>query len=638
MIENIGKNIKNKLKNLHNRCFCAKKNHFLDKGFKMTSEERTENLFTINAPRFIEVESAISLSEKQLDILRKKLQKILNTDHFVLQVKVNPALLGGLTLKVDSLLVDASVKGQLNVFQKEIKDKVSEAVDTSKIATLFTGEINSFEEEISVKEVGRVLSVSDGVARVEGLKSIASGERVIFESGQYGMALNLNPDGVDVVIFNDAQNIREGEIVSHTGQMNVVPVGMELLGRTVNPLGEPIDGRESLKGLPQWPVNAPAPGIIARDKVQVPIQTGIKGIDALVPIGRGQRELIIGDRQVGKTAIILDTILSQKERNAMADDKDKLFCIYVAIGQKQSTVRDIMRILDEHGAMDYTVIVSATAADSAAMQYLAPYAGCTIGEYFRDNGMNAIVFYDDLSKHAVAYREMSLLLKRPAGREAYPGDVFYLHSKLLERAAQLSVENGGGSLTALPVIETQEGDVSAYIPTNVISITDGQIFLETNLFHQGVRPAINVGLSVSRVGSAAQSKAMKKVAGSLKLDLAQYREVLSFSQFASDLDPATQSLLNRGARLTEIMKQKQYRPYSMAQEVISIYAGVSGYLDEIPLDRVFDFESRLQEMISMNYPEILMDITKTNDFSDQTKERLDTVIKILIGEMGNIEK
>lgn len=604
----------------------------------MTSEKQTENLFTINAPRFIEVESAISLSEKQLDVLRKRLQQTLNTDHFVLQVKVNPGLLGGLMLKVDSLLIDASVKGQLAEFQKEIENKVSEAVDINKITTLFTDEVKTFEEKTTIKEVGRVLSVSDGVARVEGLKSISSGERVAFEAGQHGMVLNLNPDSVDVVIFDNAQNIREGQSVSRTGQMNAVPVGMELLGRVVNPLGQPIDGREGLKGLPQHPVNAPAPGIIARDKVHVPIQTGIKGIDALVPIGRGQRELIIGDRQTGKTAIILDTILSQKEKNATASDKDKLFCIYVAIGQKQSTVRDIMRILEERGAMDYTVIVSATAADSAAMQYLAPYAGCTIGEYFRDNGMNAVVFYDDLSKHAVAYREMSLLLKRPAGREAYPGDVFYLHSKLLERAAQLSEENGGGSLTALPVIETQEGDVSAYIPTNVISITDGQIFLETSLFHQGVRPAINVGLSVSRVGSAAQSKAMKKVAGSLKLDLAQYREVLSFSQFASDLDPATQSLLNRGARLTEIMKQKQYQPYSMAQEVVSIYAGVNGHLDEIALDKVSAFERRLQETVAKDHPEILTDITQTNDLTDQTKERLDTVIKMLADEMGNTEK
>ncbi|MBQ9090376.1 MAG: F0F1 ATP synthase subunit alpha [Alphaproteobacteria bacterium] len=605
----------------------------------MTSENQTENLFTIGSSRYVEVESAVALNEKQMETLRKRLEKVLKTERFVLQVKVNPALLGGLSLKVDSFLVDASVKGQLQAFEKEIAQKVSSAVDVTKIADIFSDSVKSFQEKTIVSEVGVVLSVSDGVAKVEGLKSIASGERVVFESGAQGMALNLNPDGVDVVIFNGAVNIREHEKVSRTGMMNTVPVGKELLGRVVNPLGEPLDGKDGFDDLPRNPVNAPAPGIIARSPVNVPIQTGIKGIDALVPIGRGQRELIIGDRQTGKTAIILDTILSQKEINARVSDKDKLFCVYVAIGQKQSTVRDIMRVLEERGAMDYTVIVSATASDSAAMQYLAPYAGCTIGEYFRDNGMNAIVFYDDLSKHAVAYREMSLLLKRPAGREAYPGDVFYLHSKLLERAAQLSAENGGGSLTALPVIETQEGDVSAYIPTNVISITDGQIFLETTLFHQGVRPAINVGLSVSRVGSAAQSKAMKKVAGSLKLDLAQYREVMSFSQFASDLDPATQALLNRGARLTEIMKQKQYRPYSMAQEVVSICAGVSGLLDEIAIDKVSVFEQKLQDKVAADYPEILESITTTRELKDDIKEKLHSVVRLVVQEMtGNTDK
>ena len=604
----------------------------------MSDKNETENMLSETGVKHIEIESAVSLSEKQLETLRTRLTKILKTDKFVLQVKVNPALLGGLLLNVDSLLIDASVKGALDSFQKEIENKVSEAVDVSKIAALFSQTVDEFKEKTEIKEVGRVLSVSDGVARVEGLKSIASGERVVFASGQHGMALNLNPDVVDIVVFDNAQNIKEGETVSRTNQMNTVPVGMELLGRVLNPLGEVIDGGVSLKDLPQKSVMAPAPGIIARSSVNKPIQTGIKGIDALVPIGRGQRELIIGDRQTGKTAIILDTILSQKEKNAVLPDKDKLFCVYVAIGQKQSTVRDIMRVLEDKGALDYTVIVSATAADSAAMQYLAPYAGCTIGEYFRDNGMNAIVFYDDLSKHAVAYREMSLLLKRPTGREAYPGDVFYLHSRLLERAAQLNAANGGGSLTALPVIETQEGDVSAYIPTNVISITDGQIFLETNLFLQGVRPAINVGLSVSRVGSAAQSKAMKKVAGSLKLDLAQYREVMNFSQFASDLDPATQALLNRGSRLTEIMKQKQYKPYSMAEEVVSIFAGVNGYLDAIELDKVSEFETRLQSVIAKDYPEILENITATNDLTDETRSQLEKVVKSLADEMGNADK
>ena len=593
---------------------------------------------TLDKTKLIEVESAVSLSEKQLKTLKTRLTDILKTDNFILQVKVNSSLLGGLKLNVDSLLIDASVKGQLSNFQQEIEKRVARAVDVTKIAEVFTDTVSDFEEKKEIKEVGKVLSVSDGVARVEGLKSIASGERVIFESGQTGMALNLNPDVVDIVIFNDAQNIKEGASVSRTNQMNTVPVGMELLGRVLNPLGKPIDGKEGFENLPQHPVMAPAPGIIARSSVNKPIQTGIKGIDALVPIGRGQRELIIGDRQTGKTAIILDTILSQKEKNAVLPDSEKLFCIYVAIGQKQSTVRDIMRILEENGAMDYTIIVSATASDSAAMQYLAPYAGCTIGEYFRDNSMNAIVFYDDLSKHAVAYREMSLLLKRPTGREAYPGDVFYLHSRLLERAAQLSKEYGSGSLTALPVIETQEGDVSAYIPTNVISITDGQIFLETNLFLQGVRPAINVGLSVSRVGSAAQSKAMKKVAGSLKLDLAQYREVMNFSQFASDLDPATQSLLNRGSRLTEIMKQKQYRPYSMAEEVVSIFAGVNGYLDTVQLSDISAFESKLHEVIEKEHPDIYESILKTNDLTEETKSKLIEVLKVLSETMGKSDE
>lgn len=593
---------------------------------------------TLDKTKLIEVESAVSLSEKQLKTLKTRLTDILKTDNFILQVKVNSSLLGGLKLNVDSLLIDASVKGQLSNFQQEIEKRVARAVDVTKIAEVFSDTVSEFEEKKEIKEVGKVLSVSDGVARVEGLKSIASGERVIFESGQTGMALNLNPDVVDIVIFNDAQNIKEGASVSRTNQMNTVPVGMELLGRVLNPLGKPIDGKEGFENLPQHPVMAPAPGIIARSSVNKPIQTGIKGIDALVPIGRGQRELIIGDRQTGKTAIILDTILSQKEKNAVLPDSEKLFCIYVAIGQKQSTVRDIMRILEENGAMDYTIIVSATASDSAAMQYLAPYAGCTIGEYFRDNSMNAIVFYDDLSKHAVAYREMSLLLKRPTGREAYPGDVFYLHSRLLERAAQLSKEYGSGSLTALPVIETQEGDVSAYIPTNVISITDGQIFLETNLFLQGVRPAINVGLSVSRVGSAAQSKAMKKVAGSLKLDLAQYREVMNFSQFASDLDPATQSLLNRGSRLTEIMKQKQYRPYSMAEEVVSIFAGVNGYLDTVQLSDISAFESKLHEVIEKEHPDIYESILKTNDLTEETKSKLIEVLKVLSETMGKSDE
>ncbi len=600
----------------------------------MTSQQTSD----LSAPRHIEVDSAIALSEKQLALLKARLHKELQTDNFILQVNVKPALLGGLTIKVDSFLADASVTGQLTSFQKEIQYKIEQAVDVSKIANMFAEELETFTEEITVQEVGKVLSVSDGVAKVGGLKSVASGERVAFEKGQFGMVLNLNPDCVDVVVFNDAIRISEGDTVSRTMKMNAVPVGMELLGRVVNPLGLPIDDGKSLDDLPHNEINIAAPGIVERSPVDTPIQTGIKCIDSLVPIGRGQRELIIGDRQTGKTAVIIDTILSQKEKNANLPDKEKLYCIYVAIGQKQSTVRDIMRVLEEHNAMEYTVIVSATASDSAAMQYLAPYAGCTIGEYFRDNGMHAIVFYDDLSKHAVAYREMSLLLKRPTGREAYPGDVFYLHSKLLERAAQLSKANGGGSLTALPVIETQEGDVSAYIPTNVISITDGQIFLETSLFHQGVRPAINVGLSVSRVGSAAQTKAMKKVAGSMKLDLAQYREVLSFSQFSSDLDATTQSLLNRGSRLTEMMKQKQYQPYELAQEVVAIYAGVNGFLDSIDVHKISDFEKGLQQFMLDKHRSVIDEITSKKDLTDSLKSSLNAAITQYINEMETSAK
>ena len=594
----------------------------------MSDKKTTEIVRKSVKPIVVEVESAVSLTDEQLAGMRDQLSEVLDTQNFMIQLKVNPDLIGGISMRVNSLLIDASVKGRLGAFQKEVENEFSGDMTPKKLTDFFIQKIDTFEDKPIVKEVGQVQSVSDGVAKVSGLKEIASGERVVFEGHQHGLVLNLNPDSVDVVIFDDAENIREGQKVFRTNEMNSVPVGMELLGRVINPLGEPLDDRENLDSLPKMPVNAPAPGIVDRYKVCRPIQTGIKGIDSLVPIGRGQRELIIGDRQTGKTAIILDTILSQKAINdATENPKEKLFCIYVAIGQKQSTVRDIMRVLQEKGAMEYTTIVCATAADSASLQYLAPYAGCTIGEYFRDNGMNAIVFYDDLSKHAVAYREMSLLLKRPAGREAYPGDVFYLHSRLLERAAQLNEEKGGGSLTALPVVETQEGDVSAYIPTNVISITDGQIFLESALFHQGVKPAINVGLSVSRVGSSAQTKAMKKVAGTLKLDLAQYREVLSFSQFASDLDPATQALLNRGARLTEMMKQKQYMPLTMAQEVVSIFAGVNGYLDRVDIKDIADYEAKLQEKIKIEGADIIGDIEKTKDLSEDTKERLHAFVK-----------
>ncbi|MBQ7412791.1 MAG: F0F1 ATP synthase subunit alpha [Alphaproteobacteria bacterium] len=557
----------------------------------------------------VQVESVIPFSKQEQERLFQKLKDVLKTDRITVQFLLNPELLGGMTIKMNAELLDLSYVGRLHRFQNQMDGYHTKSLEMGKLADVFREQIHCFHPEPQLSEVGDVLSVSDGVARVSGLNTLMSGERVRFVSGAEGIALNLNPTTTDVMIFEQADRIREGDHAYATGQMNMIPVGFSLLGRVINPLGMPLDDKENLSQTEQRPIFMPAPGIVDRDSVKTPVHTGIKAIDSLVPIGRGQRELIIGDRQTGKTTLIIDTILSQKIANDKAARlQDKVFCIYVAIGQKQSTVRDMMRILQEQGAMDYTVIVSATAADSAVMQYLAPYAGCAIGEYFRDNGMHAIVFYDDLSKHAVAYREMSLLLKRPSGREAFPGDVFYLHSRLLERAAQLSDQKGGGSLTAIPVAETQEGDVSAYIPTNVISITDGQIFLESNLFHQGVRPAVNVGLSVSRVGSAAQSSIMKKMAGSLKLELSQYREVLSFSQLSSDLDTATQQLLNRGSRLTEIMKQIPYHPLTPAQELVSLFAGINGLLDGMALEEITPFLERLSEHCQLQGTELMAEL------------------------------
>jgi F-type H+-transporting ATPase subunit alpha len=466
----------------------------------------------------------------------------------------------------------------------------------AEISEILKKQIASFDTEADVSETGQVLSVGDGIARVFGLQNIMAGEMVEFPgAGLRGMALNLETDNVGIVIFGDDRSIREGDTVTRTGTIVDVPIGMSLLGRVVDGLGNAIDGKGAIEGAERSRVEVKAPGIIPRKSVHEPMQTGIKSIDALVPIGRGQRELIIGDRQTGKTAVIIDTILNQKAANDAAggDAKKKLFCIYVAIGQKRSTVAQIVRTLEERGALDYTIVVAATASDPAPMQFLAPYTGCTMGEFFRDRGMHAVIFYDDLSKQAVAYRQMSLLLRRPPGREAYPGDVFYLHSRLLERAAKMSDAHGAGSLTALPVIETQAGDVSAYIPTNVISITDGQIFLETELFFRGIRPAVNVGLSVSRVGSAAQIKAMKQVAGKIKLELAQYREMAAFAQFSSDLDASTQQLLARGARLTELLKQPQFSPYPVEDQVVVIFAGTRGYLDKIEIGRVGAFERQL---------------------------------------------
>ncbi len=574
------------------------------------------------------VESVEPLNEAQQDKLYQKLKQAFPYHAVQMKLALNPDLLGGISVKMGSMLLDGSIRGQLRQFQREIESYRAPVSNIQGLTDLFTEKIASFQGRPVLTEVGEVVSVSDGVAKVTGLQSLAAGEQVVFASGAVGMALNLNPEDADVAVFEKADTIREGDHAYRTGRANTVPVGVSLVGRVINPLGQPLDDKAPLDQLEQRPVNVPAPGIVDRESVRRPVQTGIKAIDALVPIGCGQRELIIGDRQTGKTTLIIDTIISQRSHNEKSIGlKDKIFCVYVAIGQKQSTVREVMRTLQKYGAMDYTVIVSATASDSAVMQYLAPYAGCAVGEYFRDNGMHAIVFYDDLSKHAVAYREMSLLLKRPSGREAFPGDVFYLHSRLLERAAQMSTEKGGGSLTAIPVVETQEGDVSAYIPTNVISITDGQIFLESTLFHQGVRPAVNVGLSVSRVGSAAQAPAMKKVSASLKLELAQYREVLTFAQLSSDLDTATQALLARGARLTEVMKQKPYRPLTMAQEVVSLFVGTHGFLDDIEVPEITVFLQGLLDRLRLQGADILADIEKSGALTDETANRLTAFVQ-----------
>ena len=501
-------------------------------------------------------------------------------------------------------------------------------INPSEVTKILKEQIKKFGEKAEVSEVGQVLSVGDGIARVYGLDNVQAGEMVEFSSGVKGMALNLENDNVGVVIFGDDRSIKEGDVVKRTKAIVDAPVGKNLLGRVVDALGNPIDGKGDLdKKIERKRVDVKAPGIIPRQSVNQPMQTGLKAIDSLIPIGRGQRELIIGDRQTGKTAIAIDTIINQKEINKSGEKKDKLYCIYVAIGQKRSTVAQILKTLEDAGAMEYTTIVSATASDPAPLQFLAPYTGCTMGEYFRDNGMHALIIYDDLSKQAVAYRQMSLLLRRPPGREAYPGDVFYLHSRLLERAAKLNDEKGGGSLTALPIIETQAGDVSAYIPTNVISITDGQIFLETELFNQGIRPAVNVGLSVSRVGSAAQTKAMKKVAGSIKLELAQYREMAAFAQFGSDLDASTQKLLNRGSKLTELLKQDQYSPMTVAQQVIAVFSGVRGFLDKMELSEIKSFEKQVYEEIKSSNQEIIDSINNTGKLEEKIEKKLTLIIE-----------
>ena len=500
-------------------------------------------------------------------------------------------------------------------------------IKAAEISSILKDQIKNFGTDAEVTEIGKVLSVGDGIARVHGLDEIKAGEMVEFDGGIAGMALNLEKDNVGIVIFGSDKDIKEGDTVKRTGSIVDVPAGKGLLGRVVDALGNPIDGKGALKNVKRARVETKAPGIMPRQSVHEPMQTGLKAIDSLIPIGRGQRELIIGDRQTGKTAVAIDAIINQKKINESSDEKKKLYCVYVAIGQKRSTVAQITKTLEEAGALKYTTIVAATASDSAPLQFLAPYTGCTIGEYFRDNGMHALIVYDDLSKQAVAYRQMSLLLRRPPGREAYPGDVFYLHSRLLERAAKLSDKSGGGSLTALPIIETQAGDVSAYIPTNVISITDGQIFLETELFNQGIRPAVNVGLSVSRVGSAAQTKAMKKVAGSIKLELAQYREMAAFAQFGSDLDASTQQLLNRGSKLTELLKQDQYSPMTVAEQVITVFTGVKGYLDDLDLGKIKKFEKDIINKIKTDKPEILDLIQSSGKLDEDTEKLLSGIIE-----------
>jgi len=503
-------------------------------------------------------------------------------------------------------------------------------IRAAEISKVIRDQIASFGTEAQVSEVGKVLSVGDGIARIHGLDNVQAGEMIEFSNGIKGMALNLEADNVGAVIFGSDSQIKEGDVVKRTGTIVDVPIGKELLGRVVDGLGNPIDGKGPINTTQRSRVEVKAPGIIPRKSVHEPVQTGLKALDALVPVGRGQRELIIGDRQTGKSAVAIDTFINQKTANAGTDESKKLYCVYVAIGQKRSTVAQLVKTLEENGAMEYSIVVAATASDPAPLQYLAPYTGVTMGEYFRDNGMHAVIVYDDLSKQAVAYRQMSLLLRRPPGREAYPGDVFYLHSRLLERSAKLNDANGNGSLTALPIIETQAGDVSAYIPTNVISITDGQIFLETDLFYQGVRPAINVGLSVSRVGSAAQTKAMKKVAGSIKLELAQYREMAAFAQFGSDLDASTQRLLNRGARLTELLKQPQFQPLPFEEQVVSIFAGVNGYLDSIPTKDVTRFEAAFLSEMRSKQADVLTAIRDSKDLSADSTAALKSTLEAFV--------
>lgn len=580
------------------------------------------------------VESVYPLTEKQQTQLANEVKKIFLPHKIPCYFKLNPDLIGGIKIHFGNLILDDSVLGKWQMVRKKAEAENLNETALKDIPIHLLKSLKNWREKAVLTEVGRVDSVQDSVAHIVGLPSAQFGEKIRFESGAVGMTLNLNEDSLDVCLIQDGEKVKEGEAVYRTNEVLKIPTGLSLMGRIINPLGEPLDDKASLSGN-EKPLFSPAPSIIMRRPVDHPVHTGITGIDALVPIGRGQRELIIGDRQTGKTSLILDTILAQREHNKKHKSlSEKLFCIYVAIGQKQSSVRHFMQELKKFDALEYTVVVSASASDSACLQYLAPYAGTTIAEYFRDNGMHAIVFYDDLSKHAVAYREMSLLLKRPAGREAYPGDVFYLHSRLLERAAQLDEGYGGGSLSAIPVIETQEGDLSAYIPTNVISITDGQIYLDNDLFNQNVKPAINVGLSVSRVGSSSQSPFMKRIASNLKLELAQYREVLSFSQLASDLDASTRHLLDRGARLTELLKQKNNHPLSLAHEAIPLFAGIKGYLDELPLNKIIPFISFLRKNMDKHHPEWAYHLNTMGDLSANETEKLE---KFILSELSEFQ-
>ena len=577
----------------------------------------------------VDVITACALDKKQSDKIVQLIAQALNVRTVLLNIKINPALLGGFQLQIGSALIDASVQQKLKRLQKVLDELNVRKMSPENFESFLADLEKNKDLSPVVQKVGRVVSVKDGIVRVKGMKDVKAGELIEFENGVEGIVFTLNTEYTDVVLLSQAQNLDEGHLAIQTGRVVQVPVGKKMIGRVVNALGQAIDGNGEIKTKNNMPVEAAVPGIIDRQPVFKPFQTGIKVIDALVPIGLGQRELIVGDRQTGKTSLLIDAILNQKRINDNAkSEKEKIYCVYVCIGQKQSTVASVVRVLQDMGAMDYTCVVCANASEPASLQYLAPFTGTTIAEYFRDNGMNAVVFYDDLSKHANAYRQISLLLRRPPGREAYPGDIFYLHSRLLERAAMMSEAKGGGSLTALPVVETQEGDLSAYIPTNVISITDGQIFLENSLFHQGIRPAVNVGLSVSRVGSKAQRPLLAKLSGSMKLELAQYREMLSFAQIASDLDTSTQSLLQKGQRITEALKQQVYKPLEFVDEYISLYVVINGFYSSLAVEDILNFEKFLLKNIHLKYENFVDEIEKASKtLSQATLHMLDDAIK-----------